>query len=276
MRTKTDAFQLLASLANSQPDRACPDRRNSSYPFLDVRSPDGEEYVICFQDFEQTPELTQIAIGRCGKNDIVLPDPYKKVSRRHCVIEREGDRWWLVDEDSANGTFLRQEGGSEVDVRAVDVRSVDKILLQDGDVILILGKLTASKQPVFWQLMFHDPNVTDRVEDFQALPEIEYDLSQQRLFKVTRQRQSEIKLSPQERKLIHYMAQRNQNNNGQPTVCGYEELIKAIWQEPYERISDDITHLVWRIRAEIERDSGEPRFLKTVRKQGYLLNIRIQ
>lgn len=109
--------------------------RDSSYPFLDVREPDGKEYTIDFKDiFEQTPEQTRLTIGRSHDNNIVLPDPHKKISRRHCAIERQGDRWWLVDEGSANGTFLRQQGsdGSEVDVRAVET-----MLLQDGNVILI-------------------------------------------------------------------------------------------------------------------------------------------
>ena len=246
---------------------------NSSYPFLEIREPDGKEYKLCFGDIlGHNAEQTRITIGRGVENDIVVSDPYKKVSRRHSVIEREGDRWWLIDEGSANGTFLRQGGGGA----EVDVRSVETMLLHDGDVILILGKLTAQEEPVFWQLRFRDPNVTEHVVGFGPVAEVEYVLAQRMLFKVTRQRRVEVKLSPQERNLIHYMAQRSWDNNNQPCVCGYEELIGAIWEEAFGHVPNEVNRLVWSLREKIERDSGEPRFLRTVRGQGYVLDIRVQ
>jgi DNA-binding winged helix-turn-helix (wHTH) protein len=246
---------------------------NSSYPFLDVQEPDGKRYSLWFGDIlGGKPDQHRITIGRGAENDIVLPDPHKKVSRRHSVIEREGDRWWLIDEGSANGTFVRQGGGGG----EVDVRSVETVLLQDGDVILILGKLTDAEQPVFWQLRFRDPNVTDHVVGFQPMAEVEYALAQRMLFKVIRKQRAEVKLSPQERNLIHYMAQRSWDNNNQPCVCGYEELVGAIWEESFGHVPNEVNRLVWSVREKIERDSGEPRFLKTVRGQGYLLDIRIQ
>ena len=246
--------------------------RDSSYPFLDVREPDGNEYTIDFQDiFEQTPEQTRLTIGRSHDNEIVLPDPDKKVSRRHCTIEQQGDHWWLLDAGSANGTFLHQQGRGESEV---DVRAVETILLQDGDVILILGKLTPPQEPAFWQLRFRDPNVTDRIERFHQV-EMEYHLSQQKLFQVTQQQRTEIKLSPQERNLIHYLAQRNRNNNDQPTLCRHEELIKAILEEPLGHTNNEVTRLVWSLRQKIEPDSGEPRFLKIVQGLGYVLDIQV-
>jgi DNA-binding winged helix-turn-helix (wHTH) protein len=246
---------------------------NSSYPFLDVQEPDGKKYSLWFGDILGGKlDQLRITIGRGAENDIVLPDPHKKVSRRHSVIEREGDRWWLIDEGSANGTFVRQGGGGA----EVDVRSVETVLLHDGDVILILGKLTAAEQPMFWQLRFRDPNVTEHVVGFQAVAEVEYALAQRMLFKVTRQRRVEVDLSPQERSLIHYMAQRNWDNNNQPCVCGYEELIEVIWGEAFGHEPNEVQRLVWGIKKKIERDSGEPRFLKTVRGQGYVLDIRVQ
>jgi FHA domain len=69
------------------------DALHSSYPFLDVRKPDGNEYSLRFEDIlAEQPGRLQIAIGRSSSNDIVLPDPHKKVSRSHCAIKREGDR----------------------------------------------------------------------------------------------------------------------------------------------------------------------------------------
>jgi hypothetical protein len=65
-------------------------------------------------------------------------------------------------------------------------------------------------------------------------------------------------------------------NNNQPCVCGYEELIGAIWGEAFGHEPNEVQRLVWGIKKKIERDSAEPRFLKTVRGQGYVLDIRIQ
>ena len=48
------------------------------------------------------------AIGRHGKNDLVLVDSL--VSRNHCLIEkRDGDSWALVDLGSSFGTFVNEE-----------------------------------------------------------------------------------------------------------------------------------------------------------------------
>jgi DNA-binding winged helix-turn-helix (wHTH) protein len=277
MDAEAEDVYLLTHSGKQESELACVSegRGNSDYPFLDVRAPDGKEYTIDFKDiFEQSPEQTRLTMGRSDVNDIVLPDPHKKVSRQQCILEREGDRWWLIDEGSANGTFLSQGGsGSESDL--IDVRAAERMLLQDGDAILMLGKLTATSQPVFWKLTFRDPNVTERVDKFQPA-ELEYDFSEQKLFKVTRQRRQEVKLSPQELILINYMAQRNRDNDNQPSVCGYEELIKTIWPENFGHDRYDINRLVWSVREKIERDSGEPQFLKTVRGQGYLLNVRMQ
>ena len=45
-----------------------------------------------------------MVIGRGAKADLVLTDT--SVSRGHCALEREGDRFVLVDLGSANGTFV--------------------------------------------------------------------------------------------------------------------------------------------------------------------------
>jgi hypothetical protein len=274
MDAKAADIYLLAHTRNQEAEQARPPeaRGNSSYPFLEVREPEGKKYTIDMKViFEKSPVLTRLTMGRSEDNDIVLADPHKKVSRWHCALAREGDRWWLIDEGSANGTFLCQEGNG----LEIDVREAERMMLHDGDVILILGKFASSK-PVFWRLTFRDPNVTERVEEFQPPAELEYDFREQKLFQVTRQQRQELKLSPQELSLIHYMAQRNRDNNNQPSVCGHEELIKAIWQESFERTNADVTRLVWGVREKIEGDSGEPRFLKTVKGKGYLLNVRMQ
>jgi type VI secretion system FHA domain protein len=47
-------------------------------------------------------------IGRARENDWVLPDPEHHLSRQHCVIERRGDGFCVVD-TSSNGVFVNGE-----------------------------------------------------------------------------------------------------------------------------------------------------------------------
>lgn len=46
----------------------------------------------------------RLSIGRAKDNDIVLANPH--VSGHHAVIEREGDSFKLIDNASANGSFI--------------------------------------------------------------------------------------------------------------------------------------------------------------------------
>ena len=69
----------------------------------------------------------RLTVGRSTENDLVLPDPEKYLSKRHCVLERRGHDYVLLD-TSTNGTFLNY--GSERLDRA-------PAPLSQGDVILI-------------------------------------------------------------------------------------------------------------------------------------------
>ncbi len=252
---------------------------NSAYPYLEILQPDDKLKIqkpnasrglIILREFlEQKQNKKWITIGRLDDNDIVLPDPQRNVSRKHCFLKLENFDWWLVDEGSSNGTFIRRQNGET----EIDARSAEKILLNDKDVILILSKLEQG-EPVFWQLKFRDPDITNQIKKFQSAAVLEYSLSQEKLFRVNGQGREEIKLNPQERKFIDYMASRNWENNDQPVVCSYEELFQAIWDEPFGRTKSDVTILTCRIRQKIESDPGEPKFLSTVRRRGFLLNAK--
>jgi hypothetical protein len=41
-----------------------------------------------------------------GKNDIVVRDPDRMISRFHCELHRRGCKIWLIDCESANGTWV--------------------------------------------------------------------------------------------------------------------------------------------------------------------------
>jgi hypothetical protein len=76
-------------------------------------------------------------IGRVEGNEIVNPD--NRISRRHAVIQRQGQRFVLVDLGSTNGTFLNE-------TRIFTARK-----LHHNDVILV-GSL---------RYIFHQPSLTD-------------------------------------------------------------------------------------------------------------------
>jgi two-component system cell cycle response regulator len=60
-------------------------------------------------------------LGRGADNQVVLEGD--SVSRRHAHVERRRDEWWLVDDNSTNGTYVNEE---QVD-REVLLRNGDRI-----------------------------------------------------------------------------------------------------------------------------------------------------
>lgn len=115
--------------------------------FLDVKDPDGNQYTIKL-------EQQYFAIGRSNNNDIILPNPEKIISRQQCVLEYEAKCWWVVDESSENGTYVQQVNNSTT---PIDVRPYGRIRLNDGDVILILGRLLEGEEAGFWRLTLSQP-----------------------------------------------------------------------------------------------------------------------
>ena len=62
----------------------------------------GTTYIV-FQG-RRVPLVGKIRLGRDKANDIVLDD--KLVSRRHAVIQKIGEEYFLEDLGSTNGTLL--------------------------------------------------------------------------------------------------------------------------------------------------------------------------
>ena len=81
--------------------------------------------VIAGQSQGATLELSERGVWRIGRdphNDLHLND--LKASRQHCRIESDGQYFWLMDEDSVNGTFVNDE-------------AVHRYMLYDGDVVKV-------------------------------------------------------------------------------------------------------------------------------------------
>lgn len=233
---------------------------NTLLPVLEVRGPAEQHFSV---------ELSKdrLTIGRFRDlNDIGLePDPQQLVTRRaHCVLERDADAWWVVDNGSVNRTFVMR--GQRMDV--VNGRTP----LHDGDAIRVLGLLTEIGEPVYWEMVFRDPLRTNRVTNEAVRVYLEYDWLQAKLFLVQGTRAEEIRnLRPQEHKLIRYMDQRNRANGYVPVMCTYEELIAAIWGDEIGHIEAEVNRLAYDLRQRIEPDPAEPRFLQAVRGLGYRL-----
>src|SRR5262249_53169910 len=61
-------------------------------------------------------EITKdVLVGRDAACDVVVPDG--SVSRRHARLEWRGDNWAIVDQASANGTFLDSQRIAEAGLR---------------------------------------------------------------------------------------------------------------------------------------------------------------
>lgn len=246
----------------------------NEYPFLKITKPDKTQYDIDLGTIIDSFDEVCVKIGRLSDNHIVLNDPHQKVSRHHCSLQYQSNRWWIVDKNSSNGTFLQRK----INQPEIDVRSQDKIALKSGDYILILSEINSSKQPIFWRLEFVDPGETSQVIQMQAVHSLEYNLSQQTLYRNIARRRDSISLGEQQRALIDYMCRQNYQNNNRATVCKYDELISAVWKDTdFNRKREAIQHLVWQIRTKIKikLDSDGSQFLKTVPNVGYLIDIHV-
>ncbi len=89
----------------------------------------GTTYIV-FQG-RRVPLVGRIRLGRDKANDIVLDD--KLVSRRHAVIQKIGEEYFLEDLGSTNGTLLNGQ--------RVPPRSYVRLSLKDT---LLIGRTELS------------------------------------------------------------------------------------------------------------------------------------
>ncbi|MBN1428914.1 MAG: winged helix-turn-helix domain-containing protein [Anaerolineae bacterium] len=229
-------------------------------PELEVQSPEGETFVVKL-------EKDRITIGRFRAfNDVGLePDPQQLVTRKaHCAIEHEANAWYVVDNGSVNRTFIKR--GSDVEI--VNGRT----MVNDGDVIRVLGRFTEEGEALYWNLIFRDPMKTQPFGITSNQICLAYDWVQAKLFRLEGPHRYEISnMRPQEHKLIRYMEQRNRANGDVPVMCSYEELTTAIWGDEPDHTEAEVNHLVYELRQKIEVDPKAPCFLQPVRGLGYRL-----
>jgi pSer/pThr/pTyr-binding forkhead associated (FHA) protein len=88
-------------------------------------------------------ELQETTLGRAGSSDILL-DQDTLTSRHHALLKRDGDRYFIYDQRSANGVMVNGEKiPSET---AHELRDGDYITIGEYELVFHLGPSTQSTQ----------------------------------------------------------------------------------------------------------------------------------
>src|SRR5438105_1960569 len=114
---------------------------------LEISGPHGESF-----EFELSETEPQVTIGRLpAHNTINFDDPERLVSRTHCLIEYQNGSWFILDNASRHGTYLRHRDEMET------AELTGRVALADGDVILIRAAFPETGDIPFWEITFYDP-----------------------------------------------------------------------------------------------------------------------
>jgi hypothetical protein len=97
-----------------------------------------------------------LCIGRGASNELLLRDPGKTVSRTHARIERAGKRWFYIDQDSLNGSWVRGQ-------------LVDRVELVPG-VVITMGDYDLRCESVATGLHVQDDTLIDPAARRQNVP----------------------------------------------------------------------------------------------------------
>jgi pSer/pThr/pTyr-binding forkhead associated (FHA) protein len=80
-----------------------------------------------------------LTLGRTNESDVVIKD--NSLSRVHASINREGDRVWIIDEGSTNGTSVN---GERVLPTGTPLRDGDEIYLGETTIVVRLREASAA------------------------------------------------------------------------------------------------------------------------------------
>jgi len=181
-------------------------------------------------------------LGRSDSCDIVIDDAnYRLISRLHARIEARGPRYWLYDEQSANGTFINGQ------------RVVEPHLLTDQDAIGL-----GSPPPLF---VYED---TDRTRVNES--RLNYD---DRLARFTLDA-TPIELTPGQFRLLQLLFL---NLNA---VCSRAECYEAMRGIPYDhdRDTNALDRAISKLRSRLQTVAEDGNLLIVLeRGHGYRLNL---
>ncbi len=84
-------------------------------------------------------ELTStLTVGRAPSCDLCLPDG--AMSRQHCRLEPDGDRWLAIELDSRNGTFINGRR-----IQQHHLKDGDRLQVGDSVLIFTLSAPTGNR-----------------------------------------------------------------------------------------------------------------------------------
>lgn len=191
------------------------------------------------------PELT---LGRSSSCAIVVPLPV--VSRLHARILLSHDRYSIVDEASANGTFVngRRLAGEQ------RLATADEIWLGASEAALT----------------FVDPEET--LQTLAGLPEpLVIDEYARAVFLAG----VPVNLSPLEFRMLRYLAARS------GVVCTREECFRAVWGQPYDQATCEdalnacVAKLRRNLRATAQEAAVEPPQILAVPRVGFRIQADV-
>ncbi len=188
----------------------------------------------------------EVIIGRSPDCDIILPD--RQVSRRHARVFRRGDRYYIEDLHSKNGTWVN---GYPVH---------DVVPLEDGDEIQIALR---------FKLAFVGTGATAPLSvDAVTTEGLHVDLAGRRVF--VNGQEIIPPLSQAQFRLLALLWEAKGN------VVSREDIVRYVWAEAdAEGVSEQaIDALVRRLRERLAEYDPDHMYIVTVRGQGFRLQNR--
>ena len=188
----------------------------------------------------------EVLIGRGSECDIVLPE--RQVSRMHARVRSEGDRFFIEDLDSKNGTFINgQQLKGERELR-------------DGDEIELAGAV---------KITFFGSEVTLPVTFGEKAPSggrLRLEENTRRV--LVRNQELDPPLSLPQYRLLELLFE------GEGRVCTREEVIEQVWPDVAgEGVSEQaIDALVRRLRDRLAELDPDHQYVVTVRGHGFRLD----
>ena len=186
-------------------------------------------------------EKDVIIIGRDQDCDVVLPE--RSVSRFHAEIRREGNRYFLRDLDSKNGTCLN---GQEIK---------DLAPLQDGDEIQVALRV---------KLLFVGMDATvPLVLDDTKGPGLRLDKVGRRVWVCGQELTPPLSLAQYRALGLLY--------DCEDRVCSRDEIVMAVWgEEESAGVTEQaIDALIRRLRDRLVELDPEHQYVVTVRGHGF-------
>ncbi len=210
-----------------------------------------EVAILILQEDNQRWPLNKdrLTIGRSPDCDIILPD--RVVSRRHACIERRGDEYFILDDDSKNGTFVNGKPVTE------------PRRLIDGDEIQVAlrFRLTFVDAGATAPLSMEEPAVTPVPEP--ALSGLHLDATRRTV--TVSGKVLDPPLSLAQYRLLHALVQ------ARGAVVTREEIVRVVWPEAHgEGVSEQaIDALVRRLRERLAEVDPDHQYIVTVRGHGF-------